>query len=193
MAASGRGLKHTLGETFLSAPPLQDANRRNLEVRTFQAHFFRPLVGSMMAPCALSGSDGWQVVILSEKCGLIEWVPNTKGLRQGLGSDPFLERRNNLNISCCAAAAVHLGHVIDDLWKGRKNPRQSLNEVKELFDRSKDASTGGAKKGHDVCTKNRNAYGPQDIYETFTRQVLPRNPPILHRHGCLPHIGSKYQ
>ncbi|CAE7559885.1 unnamed protein product [Symbiodinium natans] len=82
-----------------------DANRRNLEVRTFQ------------------------VVILSEKCGLIEWVPNTKGLR----------------------------HVIDDLWKGRKNPRQSLNEVKELFDRSK------------------------DIYETFTRQVLPRNPPILHR------------
>jgi len=79
-----------------------DANRRNLEVRTFQ------------------------VVILSEKCGLIEWVPNTKGLRP----------------------------LIDDLWKGR---RQTLNEVKEIMDRSKDP------------------------YETFTRQVLPRNPPILHR------------
>eukprot|EP00439_Symbiodinium_sp_Y106_P079775 s250_g18.t1 len=82
-----------------------DANRRNLEVRTFQ------------------------VVILSEKCGLIEWVPNTKGLRP----------------------------LIDDLWKGRKNPRQTLNEVKEILDRSK------------------------DVYETFIRQVAPRNPPILHR------------
>ncbi|CAE7444234.1 unnamed protein product, partial [Symbiodinium necroappetens] len=49
------------------------------------------------------------VVILSEKCGLIEWVPNTKGLRP----------------------------LIDDLWKGR---RQTLNEVKEIMDRSKDAS-----------------------------------------------------
>ncbi|CAK8988792.1 unnamed protein product, partial [Durusdinium trenchii] len=82
-----------------------DANRRNLSVRTFH------------------------VVILSEKCGLLEWVPNTKGLR----------------------------YIIDELWKGRKQARQSLTEVKEMFDRSK------------------------DLHETFTRQVLPRHPPMLHK------------
>ncbi|CAJ1375486.1 unnamed protein product [Effrenium voratum] len=93
----------TMVNQLLAKSP--DANRRNLAVRTFQ------------------------VVILSEKCGLIEWVPNTKGLR----------------------------NVIDELWKSRKTPRQGLNEIKDLFDRSK------------------------DLYETFTRQVLPRHPPILHR------------
>mmetsp|Transcript_49692 Transcript_49692/g.89243 ORF Transcript_49692/g.89243 Transcript_49692/m.89243 type:complete len:2221 (+) Transcript_49692:337-6999(+) len=83
-----------------------DARRRNLEVRTFN------------------------VVILSEKCGLLEWVPNTKGMR----------------------------HIIDDIWRGRKNAcQQTVREVKELFDSSK------------------------DFYETFTRQVLPRHPPVLHK------------
>lgn len=82
-----------------------DANRRNLEVRTFH------------------------VVIISEKCGLLEWVPNTKGLR----------------------------HVIDDLWKSRKHARPHLTEIKDIFDRSK------------------------DFYETFTKQVLPRHPPVLHK------------
>ncbi|CAJ1461275.1 unnamed protein product [Effrenium voratum] len=74
----------TMVNQLLAKSP--DANRRNLAVRTFQ------------------------VVILSEKCGLIEWVPNTKGLR----------------------------NVIDELWKSRKTPRQGLNEIKDLFDRSKD-------------------------------------------------------
>eukprot|EP00435_Cladocopium_sp_Y103_P066163 s137_g28.t1 len=82
-----------------------DANRRNLAVRTFH------------------------VVIISEKCGLLEWVPNTKGLR----------------------------HVIDDLWKTRKHARPSLPQIKDMFDRSKDP------------------------YEIFTKQVLPRHPPVLHK------------
>ncbi|CAE8687722.1 unnamed protein product [Polarella glacialis] len=83
-----------------------DARRRNLEVRTFN------------------------VVILSEKCGLLEWVPNTRGMR----------------------------HIIDDIWKSRKSTRQqTVREVKELFDSSK------------------------DLYETFSKQVLPRHPPVLHK------------
>jgi len=83
-----------------------DARRRNLEVQTFN------------------------VVIFAESCGLIEWVPNTRGVR----------------------------HIIDDLWRrARPGTQQSLREIKELFDRSK------------------------DLYETFTKQVLPRHPPMLHR------------
>eukprot|EP00421_Protoceratium_reticulatum_P022650 CAMPEP_0168396544 /NCGR_PEP_ID=MMETSP0228-20121227/20605_1 /TAXON_ID=133427 /ORGANISM="Protoceratium reticulatum, Strain CCCM 535 (=CCMP 1889)" /LENGTH=712 /DNA_ID=CAMNT_0008409993 /DNA_START=54 /DNA_END=2189 /DNA_ORIENTATION=+ len=83
-----------------------DARRRNLEVQTFN------------------------VVIFTERCGLIEWVSNTRGMR----------------------------HIIDDLWKRlRPGQQQSPREIKELFDHSK------------------------DLHETFTKQVLPRHPPVLHR------------
>lgn len=83
-----------------------DARCKNLEVKTFN------------------------VVILSENCGLIEWVPNTKGMR----------------------------HVIDDLWKRlRPGHQQTVREIKDLFDHSK------------------------DLHETFTKQVLPRHPPVLYR------------
>eukprot|EP00931_Biecheleriopsis_adriatica_P035102 TRINITY_DN20226_c0_g1_i1.p1 TRINITY_DN20226_c0_g1~~TRINITY_DN20226_c0_g1_i1.p1 ORF type:complete len:2907 (-),score=625.03 TRINITY_DN20226_c0_g1_i1:107-8827(-) len=83
-----------------------DARRRNLEVRTFN------------------------VVILSEKFGLIEWVPNTRGMR----------------------------HIIDDIWRNRKSSRQqSVREVKELFDHSK------------------------DLHKTFIKQILPQHPPVLQK------------
>jgi len=83
-----------------------DARRRSMEVQTFN------------------------VVIFAESCGLIEWVSNTRGMRQ----------------------------VIDELWKRlRPGHQQTVREIKELFDHSK------------------------DLHETFTRQVLPRHPPVLHR------------
>lgn len=64
-----------------------DARRRNLEVRTFN------------------------VVIFSESCGLLEWVPNTKGMRP----------------------------IIDDLWKRlRPGVQQSVRDIKELFEQSQD-------------------------------------------------------
>nr|QDO16365.1 serine/threonine-protein kinase ATR [Lingulodinium polyedra] len=72
----------------------------------------------------------FNVVIFAESCGLIEWVSNTRGMR----------------------------HIIDDLWKRlRPGHQQSVREIKDLFDHSK------------------------DLYETFTKQVLPRHPPVLHR------------
>jgi len=72
----------------------------------------------------------FNVVIFSENCGLIEWVSNTRGMR----------------------------HIIDELWRRfRPGQCQSVRDIKELFDQSK------------------------DLYETFTRQVLPRHPPVLHR------------
>jgi len=83
-----------------------DARRRNLEVRTFH------------------------VVIFQESCGLIEWVPNTRGMR----------------------------NIIDDLWrKLRPGLQQSVRDIKELVDHS------------------------ADLYETYTKQILPRHPPVLHR------------
>jgi len=83
-----------------------DARRRDLGVRTFN------------------------VVILREDSGLIEWVSNTRGIR----------------------------HIIDDLWKSLKpGMMQSMREIKDMFDTSRNK------------------------YETFTKQVLPRHPPILHR------------
>jgi len=72
----------------------------------------------------------FNVVIFAESCGLIEWVSNTRGMR----------------------------HIIDDLWRRlRPGHQQSVREIKELFDHSK------------------------DLHETFTKQVLPRHPPVLHR------------
>jgi serine/threonine-protein kinase ATR len=63
-----------------------DARRRNLEVRTFN------------------------VVILKEDCGLIEWVPNTKGMK----------------------------NIIDDLWRHqRPGAVQSVRDVKEILDTCK--------------------------------------------------------
>jgi len=83
-----------------------DARRRNLRLITFN------------------------VVILQESCGLIEWVSKTRGLR----------------------------HIIDELWKRfRAGHQQSVREIKEIFDHSK------------------------DLHETFTKQILPRHPPVLHR------------
>merc|ERR1711874_377788 len=65
-----------------------DARRKNLEVRTFN------------------------VVILTESCGLLEWVPNTKGMRP----------------------------IIDDLWKKfRPGMQQSVRELKELVEKAPDA------------------------------------------------------
>merc|ERR1719491_996306 len=64
-----------------------DARRRNLEVPTFN------------------------VVIFSESCGLIEWVPNTKGMRP----------------------------IIDDMWKKfRPGVQQSVRELKDLLEQSRD-------------------------------------------------------
>merc|ERR1740121_1560283 len=49
-------------------------------------------------------------------------------------------------------------HIIDDLWKRvRPGIMQNVRDIKDMFDRSK------------------------DLYETFTKQVLPRHPPALHR------------
>ena len=60
-----------------------DARRRNLEVKTFN------------------------VVIFAERCGLIEWVSNTRGMR----------------------------HIIDELWHMlRPGTRQTVREIKELFE-----------------------------------------------------------
>jgi len=48
--------------------------------------------------------------------------------------------------------------IIDDLWKRlRPGVQQSVKELKELFEQSPDA------------------------YETFTKQVLPRHPPVFHK------------
>lgn len=83
-----------------------DARRRNLRLVTFN------------------------VVILTESRGLIEWVSDTRGLR----------------------------HIIDDLWKRyRPGVQQSVREIKEVFEQS------------------------QNLYETFTKQVLSRHPPVLHK------------
>merc|ERR1712032_195471 len=72
----------------------------------------------------------FNVVIFAESCGLIEWVSNTRGMR----------------------------HIVDDLWRYlRPGHQQSVREIKDLFDHSK------------------------DLFETFTKQVLPRHPPVLHR------------
>jgi len=83
-----------------------DARRRNLGIRTFN------------------------VVILMESCGLIEWVPNTKGLRP----------------------------IIEDLWNSL-NPGVMLTvrQIKDMYS----------------TTRSQ--------YETFTKEVLRRNPPIMHR------------
>lgn len=72
----------------------------------------------------------FNVVILQESCGLIEWVSKTRGMR----------------------------HIIDDLWKRlRPGHQQTVREIKDIFDHSK------------------------DLHETFTKQVLPRHPPVLHK------------
>lgn len=48
--------------------------------------------------------------------------------------------------------------IIDDLWKRlRPGVQQSVRELKELFEQSPDA------------------------YQTFTKQVLPRHPPVFHK------------
>jgi serine/threonine-protein kinase ATR len=48
--------------------------------------------------------------------------------------------------------------IIDDLWKRlRPGVQQSVRELKELFEQSPDA------------------------YETYTKQVLPRHPPVFHK------------
>nr|QDO16497.1 serine/threonine-protein kinase ATR [Crypthecodinium cohnii] len=53
----------------------------------------------------------FNVVILEEKCGLIEWVSNTKGMR----------------------------HLIDDLWKKlRPGQQQMVRDIKTILDNSKD-------------------------------------------------------
>jgi len=53
----------------------------------------------------------FNVVILEEKCGLIEWVSNTKGMR----------------------------HLIDDLWrKLRPGQQQNVRDIKGILDNSKD-------------------------------------------------------
>lgn len=62
-----------------------DTRRRNLEVRTFY------------------------VVIFEKSCGLLEWVPNTRGMRP----------------------------IIDDLWRRlRPGQQQNVRDIKEMLDRS---------------------------------------------------------